>query len=459
MAKQSTVFDDEDFLDHLVLTLINDVDASRRLVHLMKVDDFKPVKGSEWGQQRWIVAEVVLEYYNSHHSPIKTLVRSSTIEYAQKTGLSVRIHQEIDKYLERLKKLPIVSSQDIIGKVTRYKGEVAKARAIEELQDLQMSGELTDERWMEVSKRALVSEDHLQGTDYFNTLGQRIERRASANHREPPWFFIDPLDQLVRGVGPGQLGMVAAPPKRGKSLFLEWLAMVFPLQRIPVLYFTLEDPQTTVEDRLDSAFCHVPYHALKDNSRKLAHRFERFRRRARSGLRIYDGTANGISIAQVEQIYLRERESGFDAQAIVIDYDQEISPSKRLPSRIEEYDQIYRDFRRMLARHDLIGWTAAQTQRGTEDFKVLTGSRLAEDYGKVRKCAMCVTLGKGEWGDDEDNAFYMFVAAHKFDRKHVGCNIVADKEHMAIYDREATRRAALLAGEGASVDDEEEVYT
>lgn len=457
-AKQTTVFDDEDFLDHLVLALAHDADAARRVSHLLKADDFKPIKGSEWGQQRWIVAEVVLDYYQKHHSPIKTLVRSSTIEYAQKTGLSVRIHHEIDKYLDRLKQLPAVSADNLVGKVVRYKGELSKAHAIEELQELQMAGALTDEKWLEISKRALISEDHMQGTDYFNTLQERIERRASANNREPPWFFIDPLDQLVRGVGPGQLGMVAAPPKRGKSLFLEWLAMVLPLQRFPVLYFTLEDPQSTVEDRLDSAFTNIPYHSLKENSKKLARRFERFRQRSRSGLRIYDGTANGISVNQIEQIYLREKEDGFNAAALIVDYDQEISPAKRMPNRIEEYDQIYRDLRRMLARHDLIGWTAAQTQRGTEEFKVLTGSRLAEDYGKVRKCAMCVTIGKGEWGPDEDNAFYLYVAAHKFDRKNVGCNIVADKEHMCVYDREATRQAALEAGEGAATE-EEEVYT
>jgi hypothetical protein len=92
----------------------------------------------------------------------------------------------------------------------------------------------------------------------------------------------------------------------------------------------------------------------------------------------------------------------------------------------------------MVAKYNMLGWTAAQTQRGTEGMKILGGDRVSEDISKIQKVACAISLGKGDWGED---SIYMHVAAHKFDKQHWGCNIVTDKERMQFYSDTKTAKA------------------
>jgi hypothetical protein len=159
----------------------------------------------------------------------------------------------------------------------------------------------------------------------------------------------------------------------------------------------------------------------------------------RRQLKIFDGTGGGITVARIEQIIMRERERGFMADAVIIDYDDEIAPLVKQKERRFEFADIYRDLRQMIARLGLIGWIAAQTQRDTESLKILSGDRVAEDISKLRKVTMAISMGRGDpdWGSD---AIYLWIAAHKFDQQHVGCHVVPCLDRMLIFDREATER-------------------
>jgi hypothetical protein len=167
-----------------------------------------------------------------------------------------------------------------------------------------------------------------------------------------------------------------------------------------------------------------------------------------------DGTEGGFTVRQMEEIFLRERDRGFKADAIIIDYDDEIVPSRRYQERRLEFADIYRELRQLAGRYNIIVWTAAQTQRGTENVKILSSDRVAEDIGKVRKATLVLGLGKGDWGED---SIYIWVAKHKFDRQHVGCNIMPDKECMMIYDRIRTLEAQARYGQGIDYQEEDDL--
>jgi hypothetical protein len=223
------------------------------------------------------------------------------------------------------------------------------------------------------------------------------------------------------------------------------------LQKLNVLYFTLEDSQLDVENRLDSMITGVPIAKLASKPKTTQAKFERYRRFIRSGLRIIDGTQGGFTVAKIEQILLREREQGFHTDALLIDYDDEIVPPRKDKERRFELADIYRGLRQVVSRNNVIGWTAAQTQRDTDTLKIIGGNRVAEDISKIRKVAMAIGVGKGEWGDD---SLYLWVAKHRFGKSEVGCHIVSDKERMLIYDREKTREREIeqLGNEAATVE-------
>lgn len=71
----------------------------------------------------------------------------------------------------------------------------------------------------------------------------------------------------------------------------------------------------------------------------------------------------------------------------------------------------------------------------------ISGKEIAEDISKIRKAAFALSLGAGQWGEE---SLFLWVAAHRYDRQHVGGNIVTDKGRMIFYDRDATLKREKL---------------
>ncbi len=263
--------------------------------------------------------------------------------------------------------------------------------------------------------------------------------QESASKR--PSFWIAPLDDIVRpNLGRKQLGLVIAPTNRGKSLLLLWIALAYTMQRCNTLLLTLEDAQEEVENRLDAIITGIPFLQMVSESAELRERFAAYKRGADSRLRIVDGTDEKFTVPMIERCLDDLREQGFRTDALVIDYDDYLVLPTPMKDRRQEIDSIYRDLKTLGAQRNLYTWTAAQTQRNTSEMKVLSGDKVADDIGKIRKSTMAISIGKGDLGDE---SFYLYVAKHKFGKSKVGCSIIPNLETELIYDHEKTRRAVL----------------
>jgi len=400
----------------------------------------------KYGRPRWILAELALDHFQKFREPVGRLLKATAIEYAATINLGERQTVELQQYCNYLLALQPIAPESVTEKVVRYKQEHIKAATLQEMVELQASGMLSNEKWYEITQKALLNgHASTATTNYLDTLQDRMSRRRQQlRYLRRPWTYIDPLDNLIQGLGPKELGMILAPYKRGKSLMLQWLAVAYVLQRLNVLYITLENAQASVEDRLDSIVSHIPIKVLSDYPKTLTQRFEKFKNLVHRQLKIYDGTTGGVTVPFMEQLIQAERNRGFLVDALIVDYDDEIQPTVKQKDRRFEFADIYRDLRQLAARYNIIIWTAAQTQRDTEHLKVISGDRAAEDISKLRKVTLALSLGKGEWNNGE--SIYLWVAAANENTSHVGCHIVPDRKRMLIYDREATVLAARRNG-------------
>jgi hypothetical protein len=444
-AKKSGFFDDEDFQDALTGVLVRDNKALQQCAGFLDPNDFKPLIASRHGQARWIVAERALEYFKKHRVPVGNLIRADVLEYCKHAALGADQKKGLEEYLEFLKTIH-APPDALVEKVLTYKGERFKAEAVSELISLQSTGELTDDKWREISRKALVTANgNGHAVDYLATMGNRQERRSlSRNTPHTPFSFIEPLDDLLdRIIGPGQVGLIMAPYKRGKSLMLLWFAIAYVMQRLNVLFITLEDPKFLVEDRLDAIVTHVPIKSLRDKPLTIQRHFQKFRSMVRAGLHVYDGTFGGITVDKIEHIIDEEREQGFVPNAVIVDYDAKIVAEKTYKEKRFESDETYTHMQQVASRANVLWWTAAQTQRDTAHLKIISGDKIADDINKVRNVTVAISMGKGEWTED---SIYLWIAAHKMDSMERGCEIVPDLDRMLIYSREKTRAAQRANG-------------
>lgn len=427
-----------EFQELLVTLLLKDEQFCRKYGSFLKADHFKPADGEPSGRDRWIIASKALEHWEQNRYPMNKELGGALAQYVKDARLNTRRAQALIEYGEYLRRYKITGVSAIEQKVQAFREHATFAKVIDELVSNHSSGTLTLQEYDRITLEiAHLHDTSLDSVDYFETYEQRISRRLSGRDKQRyPALLIPPLDFLVRAVARGQVGLVIAPYKRGKSLCLLWLALAYAMQRLNVLFITLEDPRDDLEDRLDACTSNTVLKELHNQPDEFKEQFIRFAGLVRGRIRIVDGTQHEVGMKDVEDLWLRERENGFVADVVIVDYDDEIKPRKHNHERRFEIAEIYRDARRFAAKTRTLFWTAAQTQRGTEDIKVLDADRLAEDISKVRKVSFALSLGKGEY----PGTIFLFVAAHKNDRQRVGVHIVPDYERMMFYDDEATAR-------------------
>lgn len=437
-----TYFDDPQFQTTLIALLCRDTVALRSTDRLISGRDFRPLSNHDsTAKWRWVIAQIALEYWKDYREPIGDMLRSSLLAYCAENRITAAQRKGLLLVGHNIYRRSLIGANTVLERTIRYRKEHLRAEAVQEIINLQSSGELDDAKWQEIYERVLTAGRSVSAydvADFFSELDQRIGRRSANRNRRYPMLFIEPLDSMVRTISFGHLGLVMAPYKKGKSLALIWFSLAYCLQGLNVMHVTLEDPKEDVEDRFDAACSGIPIKALRDEPSEVRRKFSLFRRNVRSHLKIVDGTTNGMKIKDIVGVMQQEREKGFLADVLIIDYDDEIIPPRKQSERRFEFADIYRDLRQVAAKYNVILWTAAQTQRGTEEKMIVKANTIAEDISKPRKVTMALSIGSGPWGD---NSRHLYVAAHKFDTMNVGCDIMNDLERMVFYDHSATMRA------------------
>ena len=448
---------DPHFQDNLLKLLVHDREFLKQGSHLLEPKDFKGVGKNGAGRERQIVADVALKFWGDYKQPLGKMLRVELLEHARKKALFPADRKTLLEYgATLLNGRRPVAPDSTLEKVRQYKFDLEVTDTLLRMQESLEGGQLNPENFMEMARECihLVGKEHGRPTDIYDLteLQKRMRRRwLQAQEERYPVLMIDPIDRAARVVARRHLGLVLAPYKRGKTLFFIWLALAYTMQSLNVLHFTLEDPQDDIEDRFDAAITALPISRLADAPKLVRVKFERFKRRLNARLKVVDGTDRSMTIQAMEHVIEQERNQGFTADVVLIDYDDEIRPAMKRTERRMEFADIYRDLRAMLARHDLIGWTASQTTRKSEDMKIISGKEIAEDISKIRKCSFAMSLGKGDWGE---NSTFLWVAAHRNGPQHFGANIMMDKGRALFYDREATQLKERTAGIEEQMDGE-----
>lgn len=444
------LFEDRNYQELLLTMVVKDHAFLRQYGHMLKADDFRPVTGKDL--ESWTLATLALEHYERYHSPIGKLLTAAVKDHAHASNLSKDNRVKLQDYAASTLVRRVKSAAAVTDLLVEYKKQIAKTHALNRLIELNGAGELTDEEFRKITSEALDIDFHKrEPQDYFKRYEDRIKRRLIRDDWRYPLIMVDPLDVQIRIVARSHLGVIVAPAKRGKSLALGHIATAYSFQDLNVLYFTLEDPLDDLEDRLDSMVSAIPIKYLAHLPNKARWRLGRALKKYRGKIWTFDGTDGGVSVSTVEKVFLEQRDLGNLADVIIVDYDDEIKPPRKQSERRFEFADIYRELRQFAAKHNVIVWTAAQSNKISTDKKIITEKDIAEDYSKIRKCSFALSIGMGEWGDDSYN---LWVMAHRNDRKGFSIPIMSDLSRMLFYDREATLHQMKQAAMGAVEEDE-----
>lgn len=396
-------------------------------------------------EEEQVIAEVAVKFYENYGEPIGAMLRVESNDLAQQKKFGSDKKEKLKLLQDSLlaKKIELVSVKALQDRLTKLKRKSFYEQAVEDIISAHEQGKLTAYTLTDLVEKANkeLNSNGLVSHDYFNEVDARITQRSIAEkiHKYPK-LLIDPIDKRIKLIGRGHLGMALAPPGGGKGLFLCWIDRAYAMQGLNVLHITLEDPIEEVEKRLDACLAGMPLSRLNLLPVKFKRRWKKMSQGMRGKIRIIDGTNSGWTVSQIQKAWDHERQNGFIADAIVIDYDDEIECEKQFKgesARRFEFAEVYRRLRKLAADTNTIVWTAGQTSKAGETKKIITGKDTAEDYSKIRKVFFAVGIGRDPH-DTDKNLRYLNIIKNRLDRAHFYVTVMSKYNKALFYDRQAT---------------------
>ncbi len=239
---------------------------------------------------------------------------------------------------------------------------------------------------------------------------------------------IRELDEHTRGGLPkGRLGLVVAPPKRGKTAMLINIGASALRMGKKVLHFSLEINKRETIVRYVSCLINRPFLYLRNNPDVVQGAMNKIRKR---GGDLYVEEIIGVS-PTLEEIEARIRSYGTRFDLVIVDYLDLCSTKTKYQEERSISKEIYTGFRRLAAKMDFTAWSASQSNRGSFDKKVVSMVDIAEDVRKIAICDLgvfvCQTLE-----EKEDQLARLFVGATRFGSRNPIFTVACDFDCMRI---------------------------
>lgn len=234
-----------------------------------------------------------------------------------------------------------------------------------------------DELYSDALRELMIIQNKSVDDDEFDLLKDldNLENDEHINVIETPWQEIN--DVLNGGLGSGELGIVMAPPNRGKSWFLVAVGAKALQQGKNVVHITLELSKEYTAKRyianitgVNPNLVHTEMNKVKKEMNKISGNLK---------IKRYKGQATVYAIYS----YLEKLQSqGFRPDMIIIDYADLIKSTTKGEKRFQ-LEQIYVDLRSIAGEYDCPCWSASQTNRESANEDYTMGHRISEAWAKL----------------------------------------------------------------------------
>ncbi len=372
-----------------------------------------------------------------------------------------------DKALEDLAESGLDDEEDVIRRAGHFAKSQALQRALNHASELLDRGELAEIPRM-IESAFQIGENRRDLGTFHDRDTQRWTQ--SRNLTVVP-TGIAGLDSVIKGIGLKELGVIEAPPNKGKTHALVNIGKGALRAGKSVVHITMENQEVSVGRRYDGCILGAEYAALlypEDGNipdeatlSRAAKELKNFREETMANL-VYKyfapGTASEITIKSFINTLINSGEiDPDDGMVIIADYGAKMAALKSRESRRIEIAECYQGLLRIADYFDCGVWTAAQTNRGGLKKKIIGMEDLAECFEIAADAHMIITVNPT---DEEVNGYPLvdlFVARSRETRGQdiirIGVDTVATRyigqgevityaEYLRENDGEGFRRAA-----------------
>jgi len=213
---------------------------------------------------------------------------------------------------------------------------------------------------------------------------------------------IAALDQILRGgLEKGELGILLAEPKKGKSIGLTHMGCMAIMMRFGrVAHFLLEGTTEQGILRYESRLTGIPYSRLEKDeiSHEESDRIGDIRRKYAGRLEMIPMNKHwNYTVLDVESKLKELQRAGKMPDLVVVDYGDLLKSSTPMKEKRHEQTEVFRDLKRLAVMYKVAIWTASQAKRPENEPEkeyLLRAKDIAENFEKVRIADLICTLNQ-----------------------------------------------------------------
>lgn len=403
------------------------------------------------------ISEVLFAHVDEHRS----IPQQSTLREAMWENVGEDDRTRVERVLRRIYRDDVTDAQAVLNRLIDFGQTQAYVNATLEAADKLERGDRNVRPLFD--QAALVGEDLLDvGLDYRETIEERINLyRHPEQARAVIRTGIPHMDELLGGgLGRGEMGVILAPPKRGKTTTLVNIGYgaLTSVDQLNVVQYSLEMQQDRINTRYDDRLMGERSKLRKTDFERYVEELRlRVARLARGRLFVKHYPTRTASVSKLRSHLSLLSARGFHPDLILVDYADIMKPERRLGEMRHEQAGIYEDLRTLAGDFNAALWTASQTSRGALEKEVITIDDFAEAFEKAAivdaAFAFCQT-------DDEriDRKARLYAAAlrNAEDGRTIEINVRRDIcriESVALFDVSGARMMIQGENPDSALDD------
>ena len=403
-----------DFKDKVLALVLRDRNFCERVDGLLKPDFFE----SELDKY---VLSIVHNHYKKYRINPSPQAVSHTFKEDKTSGL-IRKEMEgpINSKLKDLYKQDISDREYIIDKVSEFTRRQATVHAtVKAAEILEKGGNLDSipalfQKALDVGASDLASAYDYSSADTVKQRSEIRKARLSGEiaHNSVTTGFPE-FDKCLyrRGWGKGELTILMAPSKRGKSIGLLDHALRAAEKGYNVLFVSLEVSTEIQVDRMDSNISGVKMDDLSVEIDKVDERVSKWTEKA-AVLKLHEYPSGTFGVSHLRRLLKKYQAVGIQFDLVVLDYMDIMLSESSASEGIEKSKQVGIDLRALAQLENFAMLTATQTNRVGADVDTITMVHVAEDFNKIRTADLVITINVSKI-EEETNEGRLYFAASR----------------------------------------------
>ena len=389
--------------------------------------DLRPEFFTDQYLQRLV--RLIFQFFDDNKSSPDTLIVHELEKLSGDGKLSTTVKEILDKVLAELFSIELQNRDYLLKEVANFIKFSKIESRFPELVDLSKQCKFEDAA--KLAKEMFFSgHSRMSGGRLFNLdTRERVARRLSGE-KEKLWTLIPELDAYVEGLVAGEVGVFQSQKSSvGKTAALVYLSRNFMAQRKKVAFYSLEESEEDIEDRMDQCVAGINRKDLIFGP-KIEARLRYFWERGGLWIKKFPDATTKISELREYTQMLRSAYN-FCPDVIILDYADLVCPETRslIGDLYSGGLEVYNHLREWMSEDQLVCWTGMQSNRYADSADVADQKHSGGSIAKPQRANVVISINRGA-KDIQSNSTTLHIVKNKKGIAGIDIHIRTDFETM-----------------------------